>query len=603
MNLRNTLGWLLVCLLFLPGLLTAQITITAQDLLGQIGSRQVGLEDRRSSIPVDVGSPGANQVWDFRMQIIGDTLFSVFEFLTPDETVSASTFPDANMVQKITTPDVPGSELFNFFNTTSDFFIGVGDSSRTTIPFDTSFVFFQNDTLAPLPIAFGNTWLTTERDTTGLFPLTANISIDTTLNTVDGWGTVRLPLGDFECLRLRQDVKVINQSIINGVVFSTAIDSFIQYDWISKDFFRLASAQSQNDDMNPNFTDAQGFGRLDSFTTGSAPTAGLAYGIDASAFPTINFASVPIPDATPITTIGATTANGQGGDFGPNDVFYTRRDNDLVTINLTDGSASSVASITGISSGQTIIGMGFDQTAGTMYLASTDLSNGGSELYTIDLSTAAASLVGPITNAQSVLGIAVNPAGDIFAFDDGADNLVAVDGATGAGTVVGALAINTVAQDADFDPATGVLYWTFFAAGSGRLATVDVSTGAATPVTTWSADFIAFAIFNESPPTSVREPALAFPEQFGLQQNYPNPFNPETVIQYDLNQNGHVELAIFNLLGEKVRSLVDQVQRAGAHQIRWNGLDDNGNRASSGLYVYRLSVGASSQTKRMILLR
>lgn len=163
--------------------------------------------------------------------VIGDTIVAVSEFLAPNQTVSASTFPEANFVQKTTTPEAPGSAIFQFYNFTNNYFINLGDSTRiSSMGIDTSFVFFQNDTIAPLPIDFSNTWMTFERDTTGFFPAVANISIDTTVNTIDGWGTVRIPLnnggsgtvrkaiGDFECLRLRQDVKVINQTIVGGAV-------------------------------------------------------------------------------------------------------------------------------------------------------------------------------------------------------------------------------------------------------------------------------------------------------------------------------------------------------------------------------------------------
>lgn len=328
-----------------------------------------------------------------------------------------------------------------------------------------------------------------------------------------------------------------------------------------------------------------------------------AYGIDASAFPTINFASVPLPGGTPITTIGETSAGGQGGDFGPDSLFYGRSGDDLVTISLADGGISTIGTITGISAGQTIIGMGFDLANETMYLVTTDLSNTGSELYTLDLSTAAASRVGAITNATSVLAIAVNSAGDIFAFDDGGDNFLTVDPTTGAGTVVGPLTVASFAQDADFDAATGTLYWTFFDGGSGSLATVDVSTGLATPVTTWSADFIAFAILGESPPTSVGEPGIRVPSQFSLEQNYPNPFNPETVIKYQTTESSRIELAVYNLLGQKVRVLINEVKPAGSYEARWNGANDLGKVVSSGVYIYRLQSDNFERTKKMIFLR
>ncbi|MFQ5651092.1 MAG: T9SS type A sorting domain-containing protein [bacterium] len=330
-----------------------------------------------------------------------------------------------------------------------------------------------------------------------------------------------------------------------------------------------------------------------------------AYGIDASAFPTITFSSLPLPAATPVTPIGVTAAGGQGGDFGPDSLFYARSDNDLVTVSLTDGSLTTIGTITGLSSGQAVIGMGFDHASGTMYLASTNLSSSGSELYTLDLTTAAASLVGTITNAKFVLAIAVDCQGNLFAFDDQNDNLVAVDPATGSGTVVGPLNFDTgpVAQDADFDAATGTLYWTFFNGTSGELRTVDPATGGSTPVTTWSADFIAFAILGDCTATSVGERSNQVPQRFTLGQNYPNPFNPETVISYRTAESGRVELAIYNLLGQKVRALVDETQPAGAYAVSWNGTDDLGRPVSGGVYVYRLRSGYLTQTKKMILLQ
>ena len=93
------------------------------------------------------------------------------------------------------------------------------------------------------------------------------------------------------------------------------------------------------------------------------------------------------------------------------------------------------------------------------------------------------------------------------------------------------------------------------------------------------------------------------PTNYELSQNYPNPFNPETVIRYQTIENGYVELAIFNLLGEKVRVVLNEIQSAGAYEVRWNGTDNNKNPLSSGIYLYRLTSGAFNYTKKMILLR
>lgn len=99
----------LLFLLALPSMVfSQQITITAQDFLNLIGSRQVVLEEENFSTPVDVGPSGANQIWDFRSMVIGDTIVAVSEFLSPGQTVSAATFPGANFVEKVTFGDSAG---------------------------------------------------------------------------------------------------------------------------------------------------------------------------------------------------------------------------------------------------------------------------------------------------------------------------------------------------------------------------------------------------------------------------------------------------------------------------------------------------------------
>ena len=105
--------------------------------------------------------------------------------------------------------------------------------------------------------------------------------------------------------------------------------------------------------------------------------------------------------------------------------------------------------------------------------------------------------------------------------------------------------------------------------------------------------------------TGIDEPegSASIPLSFALEQNYPNPFNPETIIEYHLPQNGPVEMVIFNLLGQRVRVLIDEVKRAGSHQVRWDGADGLGHRVTSGVYFYRLRAGEFMQTRKMLLMR
>lgn len=98
------------------------------------------------------------------------------------------------------------------------------------------------------------------------------------------------------------------------------------------------------------------------------------------------------------------------------------------------------------------------------------------------------------------------------------------------------------------------------------------------------------------------DPAL--PVTTDLRQNYPNPFNPQTTIRYDLPAGSHqVRLVIYDMLGKQVRTLVDGNQSGGAHSILWDGKDDSGKQVASGIYVYKLSAGKQSYTKRMTLVR
>ena len=107
----------------------------------------------------------------------------------------------------------------------------------------------------------------------------------------------------------------------------------------------------------------------------------------------------------------------------------------------------------------------------------------------------------------------------------------------------------------------------------------------------------------ESYLTSVEDNSVAQPVHFSLQQNYPNPFNPTTTIDFTLKSNSHVSLEIYNLLGQKVKTLLDKPMTAGKHSVNWNALGDNEVQLSSGIFYYRLTSENISETKKMILMK
>jgi hypothetical protein len=93
------------------------------------------------------------------------------------------------------------------------------------------------------------------------------------------------------------------------------------------------------------------------------------------------------------------------------------------------------------------------------------------------------------------------------------------------------------------------------------------------------------------------------PAEFLLSFNYPNPFNPKTRISYFIPKTSHVRLEIFNLLGQRIRILVDEYQPVGKRTVIWDGRDGKGQELASGVYLYRLQAGDFSQTKKMGLIR
>ncbi len=88
------------------------------------------------------------------------------------------------------------------------------------------------------------------------------------------------------------------------------------------------------------------------------------------------------------------------------------------------------------------------------------------------------------------------------------------------------------------------------------------------------------------------------PGSFALNQNYPNPFNPSTVIGFALPRAGHVQLEVFNVLGQTVATLVDRRMAAGSHQVEFDGAN-----MPSGIYFYRLKHAEGAETKKMILIK
>lgn len=103
--------------------------------------------------------------------------------------------------------------------------------------------------------------------------------------------------------------------------------------------------------------------------------------------------------------------------------------------------------------------------------------------------------------------------------------------------------------------------------------------------------------------TTANEERTNLPTEFALQQNYPNPFNPQTKIAFSVPENQFTSLEIFNVLGQKVKTLISQNLFIGNYETVWNGTDKNGKLVSNGVYFYKMKSGKFSKTKKMLFLK
>jgi flagellar hook assembly protein FlgD len=88
-----------------------------------------------------------------------------------------------------------------------------------------------------------------------------------------------------------------------------------------------------------------------------------------------------------------------------------------------------------------------------------------------------------------------------------------------------------------------------------------------------------------------------------MEQNYPNPFNPETTIRFAIPKNGYVTLEVYTLLGELVRTLINENLNVGTYSVSWDGKNDAGVSISSGVYLYRIHSEGFLKTQKMTLLK
>ena len=95
----------------------------------------------------------------------------------------------------------------------------------------------------------------------------------------------------------------------------------------------------------------------------------------------------------------------------------------------------------------------------------------------------------------------------------------------------------------------------------------------------------------------------AIPVDFALQQNFPNPFNPSTEIRFDLPEADFVNLSVYNMMGQKIKTLTSENMTPGYHSIIWNGTNDSGSRVATGMYFYSINTSQFQSIKKMLFLK
>lgn len=283
-------------------------------------------------------------------------------------------------------------------------------------------------------------------------------------------------------------------------------------------------------------------GDMDSSLSSSSVRAAFAVDV----YPNEYFRYIPNAD-TPETWLSVGDVAGTAyyaGDFVGNDfnqvyvIEFTL--NELHTLDTVTGVATTIGASTPISGH---MWTGATGTAdGTLYASSTDEAL--SYLYTVDITSGTATVIGEITNALTIIDIAINADGEMYGVDISADNLVRIDPATGAGTVIGSIGFDAdYAQGMDFEPVSGILYLAAYnaTAGRGELRIADTTTGSSTLVGAF--------------PDGAETDALAFtpaPSQFlqnpGFEDGWP-PWDAEGTPF--LSNTSHSDAWSVNLSGEE----------------------------------------------------
>ena len=238
--------FIIISILLNSVLLRAQINISDNDILSLKGtSRSILISVQDTNVTeIPLGTGGTNQVWDYRNVDTSGLVSLKLEFVDPAGGLKADLFPTSNLRQNT-------SAMFNGVNYVLDNYFSVTSNQFKTLGTATNFsgnenIKFQEDA-APLPMTMGTNWQSTSMDTSEIAGITT-ITRDSSENIVDASGTLRLPIGDFDCLRVREYSVFISSAMFFGFSFEDTTET-ISYTWLTKDHLQTLSADSSDNGM------------------------------------------------------------------------------------------------------------------------------------------------------------------------------------------------------------------------------------------------------------------------------------------------------------------------------------------------------------------
>ncbi|HHM02689.1 MAG TPA: T9SS type A sorting domain-containing protein [Caldithrix abyssi] len=253
--------------------LPAQITITNSDVLGTIGQTHLFESDTTGSITISPGEAGENKIWDFSSTVINGEE-NWIAFIDPQNTAYADSFPGSNFSFFEWFPNEQGGldTAYIYYSVTASSIglQGMIFETDTAVYADRS-----RESLAPLPLTYGLSWKSVSKDTTDIDGFITYQS-DSSYSVVDAWGTITLPSGTFECLRIRNNNTNISSFYFDGIFYGSDTTTSIDYDWVSKNNFRVFSMESQPYETEANFTEASSVERLKSISTTAIAGEGAA---------------------------------------------------------------------------------------------------------------------------------------------------------------------------------------------------------------------------------------------------------------------------------------------------------------------------------------